>query len=155
MFDKGQVRALTGPFKDIQRLVPKPHLRCLGCVLKVVVLVEGEPSPPVWDPALRSRFSSRISLYFSPYIFASILTSLLVPAAEKHPRSMMLPPPWDGARFPPDVMLGTLWRVLMVPNLLHLRIMEFTVFLGTFNAAEMFSNQIKFHLTVKCLLTSP
>ena len=28
-----------------QGLVPKPLLRCLGCVLRVVVLLEGEPSP--------------------------------------------------------------------------------------------------------------
>ena len=44
MFDQVQVRALAGPLKDIQRLVPKPLLRCLGCVLRVVVLLEGEPS---------------------------------------------------------------------------------------------------------------
>ena len=31
-----------------------------------------------------------------------------------------------------------LGRVLVVPNFLHLRMMEATVFLGTFNAAEMF-----------------
>ena len=46
MLDRVQVRALAGPLKDIQRLVPKPVLRCLGCVLRVVVLVEGEFSPP-------------------------------------------------------------------------------------------------------------
>jgi hypothetical protein len=40
-----QVRALAGLLKDIQRLVPKPLLHCLGCVLGVVVLLEGEPSP--------------------------------------------------------------------------------------------------------------
>ena len=40
-----QVRALAGPLKDIQRLAPKPLLRCLGCVLRVVVLLEGEPLP--------------------------------------------------------------------------------------------------------------
>ena len=39
----GQVRALAGPLKDIQRRVPKPLLRCLGCLLTVVVLLEGEP----------------------------------------------------------------------------------------------------------------
>ena len=44
LFDRVQVRALAGPLKDIQRLVPKPHLRCLGCVLRVVVLLEVEPS---------------------------------------------------------------------------------------------------------------
>jgi hypothetical protein len=40
-----QVWALAGPLKDIQRLVPKPLLLCLGCVLRVLVLLEGEPSP--------------------------------------------------------------------------------------------------------------
>ena len=45
MFDWVQVRALAGPLKDIQRLVLKPFLRCLGCVLRIIVLLEGEPSP--------------------------------------------------------------------------------------------------------------
>jgi hypothetical protein len=45
MFNWVIVRALAGPDKDIQRIVPKPLLRCLGCVLRVVVLLEGEPSP--------------------------------------------------------------------------------------------------------------
>jgi hypothetical protein len=45
MFDRVQVRPLAGPLKDIQRLVPKPLLYCLGCVLRVVVLLEGDPSP--------------------------------------------------------------------------------------------------------------
>ena len=45
MFDRGQVWALAGPAKDVQILVPKPLIRCLGCVLRVVVLLEGEPSP--------------------------------------------------------------------------------------------------------------
>ena len=44
MFDRVQVQALASPLKDIQRLVPKPLLHCLGCVLSVVLL-EGEPSP--------------------------------------------------------------------------------------------------------------
>ena len=44
MLDMVQVWALAGPLKDIQRLVPKPLLRCLGCVLRVVLL-ECEPSP--------------------------------------------------------------------------------------------------------------
>uniref|UniRef100_A0A8C7P5B5 RNA helicase n=1 Tax=Oncorhynchus mykiss TaxID=8022 RepID=A0A8C7P5B5_ONCMY len=38
------IRAVAGPLKDIQRLVPKPLLHCLGCVLRVIVLLEGEPS---------------------------------------------------------------------------------------------------------------
>ena len=45
MFYQGQVWALAGPLKDIQRLVQKPLLRCLDCVLRVIVLMEGEPSP--------------------------------------------------------------------------------------------------------------
>ena len=45
MFDQVQVRALAGPLKDIQRLVLKPILRCLGCVLRVIVPLEGEPLP--------------------------------------------------------------------------------------------------------------
>ena len=44
MFDRAQVQALAGPLKDIQGLVQKPHL-CLGCVLRVIVLLDGEPSP--------------------------------------------------------------------------------------------------------------
>ena len=38
-----QVRALTWQLKDIHRVVPKPLLRCLGCVLRVIVLLEGKP----------------------------------------------------------------------------------------------------------------
>ena len=43
IFDRVQVRALAGSLKDIQRLVLKPLLHCLGCVLRVVVPLEGEP----------------------------------------------------------------------------------------------------------------
>uniref|UniRef100_A0A8C7TRS8 Negative elongation factor complex member B n=1 Tax=Oncorhynchus mykiss TaxID=8022 RepID=A0A8C7TRS8_ONCMY len=49
-----QVRALAGPLRDIQRFVPKPLLRCLCCVLWVVVLLEGEPSPLLRSSFLRS-----------------------------------------------------------------------------------------------------
>ena len=42
MFDWVQVRALAGLLKDIHRGVPKPLLCYLGCVLRVVVLLEGE-----------------------------------------------------------------------------------------------------------------
>ena len=45
IFDQVQGWALAGPLEDIQRLVPKPLLRCLGYVLRVIVLLEGEPSP--------------------------------------------------------------------------------------------------------------
>jgi hypothetical protein len=38
MFDLIQVRALAGVLKDIKRLFLKTLLRCLGCMLRVVVL---------------------------------------------------------------------------------------------------------------------
>ena len=44
MFDRVQARAPAGPLKDIQRLVPKPLVHCLGCVLTVIVLLEGQSS---------------------------------------------------------------------------------------------------------------
>ena len=44
MFNRIQVQPLARPLKDIQRLVPKPLLRCLGYVLRYVLL-EGEPLP--------------------------------------------------------------------------------------------------------------
>ena len=45
MLNRVQVRTLAGPLKDIPTLVPKPLLRCLSCVLWVIVLLAGEPSP--------------------------------------------------------------------------------------------------------------
>ena len=72
MLNRVQVQALAGPLKDIQRLVPKSLLRCLGCVLRVV---------SYWKVNLR------------PSLRYWVLTSLPVPAAEKHTQSMMLPPP--------------------------------------------------------------
>ena len=86
MFDWVQVRALTGPFKEIHRVVPKPLLHCLGCVLRVIVLLSEVLS------ALDQVFMKDI------YVLGSIqlsltLTSPPVPAAEKQPHSMMLPPP--------------------------------------------------------------
>jgi hypothetical protein len=45
MLDRVQVQAWAEPLKDIQRLVPKPLLRYLGCVLRVIVLLEGDLLP--------------------------------------------------------------------------------------------------------------
>jgi hypothetical protein len=60
-------------------------------VFRVIVLLEGEPSPQ--SEVLSALDQVFIEyLYFAPFIFVSVLTSLSVPAAEKHPHSMMLPP---------------------------------------------------------------
>jgi hypothetical protein len=56
MFDQVQFQALTWPHKDIQRLVPKPLLHCLGCVSLSCWKVNLCPCLRSW-----SRFSSRIS----------------------------------------------------------------------------------------------
>ena len=45
MFNWIQVWALAGPLKDIHRLSPKPLLCSLGCVLRVIVMLEGKPLP--------------------------------------------------------------------------------------------------------------
>jgi hypothetical protein len=73
MFDLFQVRALAGPLKDIQIVVPKPLLRCLGCVLRIVVLLEGEPLPQPEVLSALEQVSSRISLYFALFIFPTFL----------------------------------------------------------------------------------
>ena len=103
MLNRVQIWALAGLLEDIHRVVLKPLLCYLGCVLWVVVLLEDEPSPR----ALWSRLSSRMSLYFLHSYFPSTLTSLPVPAAEKHPHSIMLSPPC----FTVGMVLGRWWPV--------------------------------------------
>ena len=71
MFDQAQVWALAGPLKDIQRLAPKPLLRCLGCALRVVVLLEGEPSPQ--SEVLRALEQVIIK---DPFVLCSVYLSL-------------------------------------------------------------------------------
>ena len=66
MSDRVQVRALVGPLKDIQRLVPKPLLHCLGCVLRVVALLEGEPSPQ--SEVLEHVLIKDLSVLFSVHL---------------------------------------------------------------------------------------
>ena len=76
MFDRVQVRALAGPLKDIQGLVPKPLVHCIGCVLRVIVLLEGEPSP-------QSEVLSALEQVFikDPSVFCSVHLSLNPDAA--------------------------------------------------------------------------
>ena len=69
MFDRVQVRALAGPLKDIQRLVPKPPLRFLGCVLTVIVLLDDEPLPQSEVlSALEQVFIKDLSVLFSVHL---------------------------------------------------------------------------------------
>ncbi|MED6290131.1 hypothetical protein CHARACLAT_009963, partial [Characodon lateralis] len=49
--------------------------------------------PSLKSSAASKRFSFRIVLFLAPSIITSILTSFHVPAEEKHPHRMMLPPP--------------------------------------------------------------
>ncbi len=77
----------------------KPLLRYFSCVLRVIVLLEGKPSVQSEVPStLEKVFVQDIPVLGSSFknlkfIFPSIATSRPVPAAEKHPHSMMLPPP--------------------------------------------------------------
>jgi hypothetical protein len=64
MFNRVQASAVGGPLKSIQRII----LLCLGCVLRVVVLLEGEPSPqPEVLSALEQVFIKDLSLYFAQF----------------------------------------------------------------------------------------
>ncbi len=62
------------------------------CVLRVIVLLEGEPSARLRFWMLWTGFSLRLSLYFGALSFSSTLTCPSVPAAEKQPHSMRLLP---------------------------------------------------------------
>jgi hypothetical protein len=73
-------------------------------VLRVIVLLEGEPSPhSEVVSALEQVFIQDVSV-LAPFILPSILTGLPVPAAEKHPHSMILPPPYF-------TVLGRYWHI--------------------------------------------
>ena len=102
--------------------------------------------------SLRSRalwtwFSSGISPYFGLFSFPSTLTSLPVPAAEKHPHSMMLPPPG----FTVGMVLGRWWAVPCFLQTWHLE-------LRPNNSILVSSDQIILFLTVwesfRCVLPS-
>ena len=104
MFDRVQVRALAGPFKDIQTLVPMPLLRCLGCVLGVVVLLEGEPLPQSEVlSSLEQVFIKDLSVLCSVHLSLDP-ACFPVTVAENHPHRMMLPPPCFTVGMVPGVL---------------------------------------------------
>ena len=82
----GQSRMVTELFRSHSFVILAVCLGSLSC-WKVNL------QPSLRSRALWKRFSSRISLYLAAFIVPSIATSGPVPAAEKHPHSMMLPPP--------------------------------------------------------------
>ena len=92
MFNRIQVWALAGPLKDIE-LSWSHSFDILAVCLGSLSCWKMNRRPSLRSRALWSRFSSRMSLYIAAFIFPSILTSLPVPTAEKHPHRMMLPPP--------------------------------------------------------------
>ena len=88
-----QVWALAGPLKDFHILVLKPFQCYFGCMLGVIVLLECKSSLQSKVFCTLKQVLPKDLLYFAPFIVPSILTSLPVPAAVKHPYSMKLPPP--------------------------------------------------------------
>ena len=89
--------ALLGHSRTFRDLSRSPYCIvldvCLGSLSCWVVVLTVNLRLSLRSWALWSRFSSRISLYFSLFIFDSILTSLLVPAPEKHTHSITLRSP--------------------------------------------------------------
>ena len=109
MFYRVQVRALVGPLKDIRRIVPKPLLCCQGrCPVRWTFT-------PVLGPECSGAGFIRLSVLY-PFIFASILTSLPVPSAEKHPHSRMLTPPCFTVGMVPGFLQK--WRLAFRPFLM-------------------------------------
>ncbi len=58
----GTCPALAWPLNHIYRVVRKPLLRCLGCVLRVIVLLE-------WEPSAQSEVLSALEQVFIKDIF--------------------------------------------------------------------------------------
>ncbi len=77
-------------------LVTEPLLSCPCCVFGVIVMLE-DPATTHLQFSLKNwlgrRLLPKISRYMAPSILPSIRCSRPDPLAEKHPQSMMFPPP--------------------------------------------------------------
>ncbi len=76
-------------------LLTEPLLSCPCCVFGVIVMLKTQPRPifNVLTDTEGRRLLAKISRYMAPPILPSIRCSRPVPFAEKHPQSMMFPPP--------------------------------------------------------------
>ncbi|KAI4891768.1 hypothetical protein NFI96_002518 [Prochilodus magdalenae] len=107
MFD---IREYQDPDVAFLRLLPviksSKVLRSSPVPSGWMVNVGGQPfsGEPSAQSEVQSTHTQRISLYLAAFIFPSIATSRPAPAAEKHPHSMMLPPPC----FTVGIVLGRL-----------------------------------------------
>ncbi len=108
----GLSQALLGHSRTVTELLWSHSFVILAVCLGSLSCWKVNLRPSLRSWALWRRFSSRISLYLAAFIFPSIATSRPVPAAEKHPHSMMLPPPC----FTVGTVLDRWWAV---PGFLH------------------------------------
>ena len=85
--------------RDLEVLsVLKPFQCCFGCMLGVIVLLERKSSPQSQVIYTLEQVLLKDLPAFSSIIVPYILTSLPVPATEKHHHIMMLTPPCFTAR---------------------------------------------------------
>lgn len=98
--------------KDICRAVLEPLLWFLSMLLGLLSCWKMNCHPSLGSRALWSRCSSRMPRHHNAaFIFSSVLTILPVPAAEKHPNSMLLmPPPYFSAGLMSTCFLQT-WNL--------------------------------------------
>lgn len=100
------------PFQFVYFLLLLPEIDIFAVCLRVIVLLEGEPSvkSEVLSALGQISISLWISLYHAPFCFTLTLTSLPVPSTVIHPSTMLLTPP--GSNFemmsdtvcPPDMI---------------------------------------------------